>query len=520
MSTCEERDLHKKHQVMPRTHQDELHKMKPIKDHCKDHPDKEIVMFCNNCKIQCCVECATGTFHQCHSFGDIEITARQARYETQAHIDTLQNNILPSSEKVFAKVVKGITQCGKDIEQVRQESKVRFQILRDQINQAENEWMFQLDKIQNDHQTDLQYMRDKADKQIKQTKDLIDTCKSKVKVANDIEILSFRSKCCDFRDLEPMSLPPLQRITFRPTAYKIPALPDLIGRVDKVQEKEEDDEDLSFQMSANALKSESLFDTSMVQVAVIKTMNGICADTLLHNDSGEVLISDRDKKTFTRYDQNFENLKTVKTEFKILDMVQMSSGDIIATDDNKRVVKIAQSGKISTLFNTAPGGAWGVCVNNRQEVVVGQYRPRRIVVYSQDGSHIQQEIKKDEIGKPLFTNAITQVKQRKNGDYVVSDRDRIVCFSGEGKHKWEHKVKQLGEFTPDVYGLVCDQYDNVIIAEFNNDQISLLDREGRLVKTLLTKEDGIRVPWSLSIDKSGHLWIGQGSSVIVLKYVK
>ena len=142
--------------------------------------------------------------------------------------------------------------------------------------------------------------------------------------------------------------------------------------------------------------------------------------------------------------------------------------------------------------------------------------PIKLSIYSPDGSAVLQEIENDEDGKPLFRDEITQVKQNGSGDYVVADGDRIVCVSSEGGFRWDYIV---GLFMA-IYGMVCDKYDNVIIADHYNDKIHLLSSEGKLVTTLLTAKDGIRWPRSLSIDRHGQLWIGQDESLKVVRYLK
>ena len=203
------------------------------------------------------------------------------------------------------------------------------------------------------------------------------------------------------------------------------------------------------------------------------------------------------------------------------DMVLTASQDIIATyNDTNCVVKISPNGNISTLCSTAPLEPYGICINNRKQLVVGlqadwRTPPLKLVVYSPDGSTVLQEIENDENGQPLFREEIIQVKQNGNGDYVVVDNDRIVCVSSEGRIRWDYSMGLSS-----VWGLVCDKYDNVIIAEYYNDKIHLLTNEGKLVTTLLTRENGIRWPHTLSIDRHGQLWIGQERSLKVVKYLK
>ena len=99
---------------------------------------------------------------------------------------------------------------------------------------------------------------------------------------------------------------------------------------------------------------------------------------------------------------------------------------------------------------------------------------------------------------------------------MVADWNMIVCVSSEGQFRWDFSA----ETSPLIYDMVCDKYDNVIIAEYYSNNICLLNSEGKLVTTLLTHEDGLRNPRSLSIDRHGQLWIGQDNGPLkVVKYL-
>ena len=127
---------------------------------------------------------------------------------------------------------------------------------------------------------------------------------------------------------------------------------------------------------------------------------------------------------------------------------------------------------------------WGLCINKKEQIVVGlrslyKMPPIKLTIFSQDGSTVLKEIENDVSGRPLFTSSIYQVKQNGNGDYVVADKNRIVCVSREGEYRWKYRVKQTNPYEiPSVFGMVCDRYDNIIIAEFRNDKISMIDSEG------------------------------------------
>ena len=260
----------------------------------------------------------------------------------------------------------------------------------------------------------------------------------------------------------------------------------------------------------------------MVSVTPVMERN-IKADSVLHTDQNHVWVYNYEfHKTnkLTLYNEHFVETKSLTLTYYLYDMALSASQDIIATDyNNKSLVKISTTGSFSTLCNTAPLQPHGICINSRQQLVLGLSAdwgipPIKLVVYSPDGSTVLQEIENDEDGKPLFREEITHVKQNGNGDYVMADGNRIVCVSSEGRFRWDHSEGPL----MGIHGMVCDKYDNIIITDHYNDKILLLNSEGKLVTTLLT-EDGIYNPLSLSIDRHGQLWVGQEDSLKVIRYL-
>ena len=292
-----------------------------------------------------------------------------------------------------------------------------------------------------------------------------------------------------------VSLPALLHLL--PSVFQVPKLSELVGRIERKGTK------LSVKKSksrSSAKEDKLPFTASMIAITHANAHKGR-GDSIIHTNDG-VWINNEDIEELTLYNENV---------------------DIIASDDenNKRLVRISRSGAVTTLCNTGELEPWGFCINDKQQIVVGvqagyEKQSIKLAVYSPDGSALLHEIEKDKSGKTLFTTTIYQVKQNGNGDYVVADCARIVCVSGEGEYRWKYQVKQTGILTPRVYGMVCDRYDNIIITECNNDKISLLDSEGKLITTLMTREDGVSDPWSLAINKQGHLWIGQSGLVKVI----
>ena len=272
------------------------------------------------------------------------------------------------------------------------------------------------------------------------------------------------------------------------------------------------------QRQYNATSWRTVFYTGMVLVTEIMERE-IRAHKVLHTEQSEVVVCVPLKNTMAWYDEHLVEKKIFSLPISLYDIVLTPSQEIIATDRNmKKIVKISPSGSFKTIQVTAPLEPCGICINSKHEIVVGlrtcygKY-PLKLAIYSSDYTDVLYEIENDEEGKPLFSYSLNEVKQNRSGDYVVADEIRVVCVTNKGRFRWEYHDKSAG-----IFALVCDKYDNVIIAlDYRNCKICLLNSEGYLVTTLLTGED---YTYSLTIARNGHLWIGQNRNIKVVKYLR
>ncbi|KAK3100585.1 hypothetical protein FSP39_022181 [Pinctada imbricata] len=112
------------------------------------------------------------------------------------------------------------------------------------------------------------------------------------------------------------------------------------------------------------------------------------------------------------------------------------------------------------------------------------------------------------------------------GDVVISDREEnnvhTTTFNFEGfvKNKYfgQNDIGTLKKpFNP--FGIVADKQGHVLVADWSNHAIHLLDLSGQFIGFLITDNYGIRGPNALALDKEGHLWIGDTKSTVwVFKY--
>ena len=106
----------------------------------------------------------------------------------------------------------------------------------------------------------------------------------------------------------------------------------------------------------------------------------IAAFRVIHTDQNDVVVYNK-KQPLILYNECMSkkkilNLRMVhyadNPELLLWDMTLTASKEIIASDlDNKRLIKISSSGRIVTLCDTKPLKPFGVCINNKQQIVVG-----------------------------------------------------------------------------------------------------------------------------------------------------
>lgn len=61
-------------------------------------------------------------------------------------------------------------------------------------------------------------------------------------------------------------------------------------------------------------------------------------------------------------------------------------------------------------------------------------------------------------------------------------------------------------------GVCVDQQGNVIVADRNNDRVSMFSESGRFLCNLLTKDDGLKAPYGISITIAGQLAITESGN--------
>ena len=503
---------------------------------CKHHT-KPFVTFCKQCKEPCCVICITKQ-HAGHTFTTIEDAAKETRINLEVALKT-QDTMLTKLQNTRKDIEDDINAYNNAIQNALDTSRERVQLLRQQFEKTEERWFQRLGKIKADAIEKMETIKGNIDNQMRSKQQYIDDCKTTLAEGSDLAVLLFQSAKKDEEhiDMSDDTLP--QLATFMPSNCNLSSTKALIGVIHHQPMYSAESKNSNFVETciiiisifllslALALSSfHEILESKMIQVTDIKTITNIYTekcDTLIHTADNKIWVHNVDTSkrasSITLYDANFNEINTIHMPSWVSDIIPTSSGDVLATV-SVRLIRISPSGSHTTLYNSESDSLSGLCINDQNQIVVGislyvneTTVLRKLTVFSSNGSKVLREIEVESSGKRLFNRYLHSVKQNGNGDYIVSQEDGIVCVTREGEYRWKYETNSV------IYGSVCDRYNNIIIAEHSYHQIKMLSSEGKLIKTLLTQENGISFPNSLSTDTYDNLWIGQDENILVCRLI-
>ncbi|XP_022297227.2 uncharacterized protein LOC111106729 isoform X1 [Crassostrea virginica] len=231
--------------------------------------------------------------------------------------------------------------------------------------------------------------------------------------------------------------------------------------------------------------------------------------------------------TITRVDlqgSKFATFKSTCQEWPA-DIATSQQGELIYTDNEKGTVNIVRDGTIETLI-TAPRD-WNpnsIFCSRFGDIVVNIsfMKSNKIVFYN--GKYITQQIDKDELGIPIFKegNYSLRMTENNNGDICVSDSNAniVVVLDRIGGVRFRYDgapANRKNRFGPK--DVVTDSLSQIIVSDYNNDSLHILDQNGRLLRCI--DNCALSRPCGLSVDSVGRLWVVlcHSGEIKVLEYL-
>ena len=191
------------------------------------------------------------------------------------------------------------------------------------------------------------------------------------------------------------------------------------------------------------------------------------------------------------------------------------SGSMIVKDE-KSLKVIGRDGCVVGRFAEKLQQPVGVARTTDAEVVVTDWVTSAVHVFDESGATLRCF--------PCACEAPGYVAAAPGGSVVaVSDwkQDQVKVFARDGAllHTYGRHGSGPGQLDH-PYGVCVDRYGHLIVADTWNNRIHLVSDDGKFVRFLVTKDEGLQWPQGVALDGKGNLVIvEQHGQVKIYKYI-
>ena len=513
--TCKETHstaaLFRTHLVISRTQSVmRTHGPAKIAKECPRHKGKELSAYCKACGDACCIQCLADD-HQNHKFCPIDEAYLTAEKRLNSYINELDNFVKSELEQLTTNTETEIETHENKISKLKTKVNAFRQELKDAVDKSCDDLIDSLEKPNTERKAFLL----EIEKQKQNVVHLTNECTEKIWEGN-LDIITYNPP-------DPSSLIPIRQKSpdlvpeFVPGRGLIEIIKDGVGNIEYTEVKRED-------QTKEPSHTTQACETGKFQVTKVGSFQSeIGATAMATAGKNRAWVAYFMSDTMYLYDteDKVPRSVTVRKEVGINDMEVKRSGEVIVTNSDKKVRMVDAKGKVTTLINTAPYEAYGVCLTETEEIVVcmrGQGDKNHIAVYSPDGKRKVSGVRgrgTDNVNLITWPYRVVQIGE----DFcVVNYGGNVVSVDRTGRVRWVYdgRVANLGSFSP--MGICSDKYHNVLLTDYYNNCVYCLDREGQLIQLILTeKQVGMWGHYSITVDKeTGMVWVGNRDRGVVI----
>lgn len=229
--------------------------------------------------------------------------------------------------------------------------------------------------------------------------------------------------------------------------------------------------------------------------------------------AGNLVVVDRENRRIKVFDGN-GNLKmcTADNIFKAPNRVLvLRDSQRILVKDEKCLKLLSPDGKVVGTFGEQLKQPVGLAQSHEGEVLVTEWMGGEVVGFDEKGMKVRSF--------PCSCEAPGYITSSPTGNIIISDwkQHAVKIFDSNGKFLRQYGQQGAGEGQLDhPYGVCTDKFKHIIVSDTWNNRIHMLSEDGRFLKTLLTKHDGIEWPQAVMIDREGRLVIVEQHGLIKL----
>lgn len=234
------------------------------------------------------------------------------------------------------------------------------------------------------------------------------------------------------------------------------------------------------------------------------------------SENNEIVVVDRDNRSVKVFDsRGCLHRVAGKHELRAPNRIALlrKTGNLLVKDE-KSLKVVDVNGGVMSRFAEKLQQPVGVVQTTDGEVLVTDWVSSAVHVFDELGTGLRHF--------PCACEAPGYIAA--GGSVVaVSDwkQDHVKMFGRDGGFLYQYGRHGSGPGQLDhPYGVCVDRYGHVIVADTWNNRIHLVSEDGKFVRFLVTKEDGLQWPQGVALDRKGNLVIvEQHGQVKIYKYI-